>query len=470
MKKSLLLSSLVGLAALTAGGAWFAASAAPPMVAQPLVAQPLVGAQLRAPHVLLNVLPESAAPLPPQARNQLLLLHSSRGAGPIAIAKFAPEVLLQSKPGQSVAFHVEPNIAFEVRALSTEPTAGGGAIWRGEVAGARPDLPPGMATLVVQGGMVTGSIHAPNGDLYQVRPLPGGATAIVKFDYRAAPADEPESLKMKAPAPQARPTGDMGQGINPAFASQRLLLPAVRPITPVNLGVIYRCIPCILQPNYPVIDVLVAYTGSAQMAAGDINSLINLAVAETNDSFANSGVHARLRLVGTMPVNYDDSNKSFDQMVSDLATAPILAAVRNQRNAVRADIAVMIINNTAYCGMADAISATPDTAFAVVHYGCATGYYSFGHEIGHLLGARHDRFDDGTATPFAFGHGFQHHAASGGWRTIMSYRCGDGSCDPRLQYWSSPYVTHNGLPMGTVGFEDNVAVWNARAAIVAGFR
>lgn len=467
MKKSLLLSSLVGLAALTAGGAWLAASAAPPVVMT----------QLQAPHVLLNVLPEAAAPLPPQARNQLLLLHSSRGAGPISIAKFAPEILLQSKPGQSVAFHVEPNIAFEVRALSTEPAAGGGAIWRGEVAGARPDLPPGMATLIVQGGMVTGSIHAPNGDLYQVRPLPGGATAIVKFDYRAAPADEPETLKTRTPIMKplaAGPGADMRPGpnpaLNPAFLAQAKIVAPVRPVYNVNLGAIYRCIPCILQPSDPVIDVLVAYTGSAQAAAGDINSLINLAVTETNDSFANSGVHARLRLVGTMPVNYNDSNKSFDQMVSDLATSPMLGAVRSQRDAVRADIAVMIINNTAYCGMADAISATPDTAFAVVHYGCATGYYSFGHEIGHLLGARHDRVDDGTSTPFAFGHGFQHRAPTGGWRTIMSYRCGDGSCDPRLQYWSSPYVTHNGLPMGTVGFEDNVAVWNARAAIVAGFR
>jgi Metallo-peptidase family M12 len=468
MKKSLLLSSLVGLVALTAGGAWLAANAAPPMAMAPM----------QAPHVLLNVLPESAAPLPPQARNQLLLLHSSRGAGPIAIAKFAPEVLLQSKPGQSVAFHVEPNIAFEVRALSTEPAAGGGAIWRGEVPGARPDLPPGMATLIVQGGMVTGSIHAPNGDLYQVRPLPGGATAIVKFDYRAAPADEPDMMKLKAPpmmkpmagAPGADMRPALNPALNPALLAQARMVAPVRPVYNVNLGAIYRCIPCILQPSDPVIDVLVAYTGSAQMAAGDINSLINLAVTETNDSFANSGVHARLRLVGTMPVNYDDSNKSFDQMVSDLATSPALGVVRNQRNAVRADIAVMIINNTAYCGMADAISATPDTAFAVVHYGCATGYYSFGHEIGHLLGARHDRFDDGTSTPFAFGHGFQHRAPSGGWRTIMSYRCGDGSCDPRLQYWSSPYVVHNGLPMGTAGFEDNAAVWNARAAIVAGFR
>lgn len=463
MKKSLLLSSLVGLAALTAGGAWLAASAAPPMAMAPL----------QAPHVLLNVLPEASAPLPPQARNQLLLLHSSRGAGPISIAKFAPEILLQSKPGQSVAFHVEPNIAFEVRALSTEPSAGGGAIWRGEVAGARPDLPPGMATLIVQGGMVTGSIHAPNGDLYQVRPLPGGATAIVKFDYRAAPSDEPDVMKTRAPVVKpfaGGPMTDMRPGINPALAAQPALAVGPRPIANLNLGAIYRCIPCILQPNYPVIDVLVAYTGSAQAAAGDINSLINLAVAETNDSFANSGVHARLRLVGTMPVNYNDSNKTFDQMVSDLATSPMLGAVRSQRDAVHADIAVMIINNTAYCGMADAISATPDTAFAVVHYGCATGYYSFGHEIGHLIGARHDRVDDGTATPFAFGHGFQHRAATGGWRTIMSYRCADGSCDPRLPYWSTPYVVHNGLPMGTAGFEDNVAVWNARAPIVAAFR
>ena len=61
----------------------------------------------------------------------------------------------------------------------------------------------------------------------------------------------------------------------------------------------------------------------------------------------------------------------------------------------------------AIVGQADAIYADASSAFAIVDYDCATGYYSFGHELGHLQGARHDPNNDPTSTPFAYGHGYQ---------------------------------------------------------------
>lgn len=216
---------------------------------------------------------------------------------------------------------------------------------------------------------------------------------------------------------------------------------------------------------------MVGYTPSAAAASGDIASLINLAIAETNTSFTLSGVNAQVRLVGTMQVSYTESGKSYDTITNDWAgtSIPAIAAAHAQRDALHADIAVLIINQSDYCGEAAAIGATAANAFDIVHYSCATGYYSFGHEMGHLMGARHDLVDNSTSTPFSYGHGYQYRT-SPGWRTIMSYRCTDGSCDPRLQYWSSPSLTHNGHPMGSAASENNVAVWNARAATVAAFR
>ena len=55
----------------------------------------------------------------------------------------------------------------------------------------------------------------------------------------------------------------------------------------------------------------------------------------------------------------------------------------------------MWINNTDYCGLAWLMTSTASDfssrGFSVVHYGCATGYYSFAHEMGHNQGAHHDR-------------------------------------------------------------------------------
>ena len=45
------------------------------------------------------------------------------------------------------------------------------------------------------------------------------------------------------------------------------------------------------------------------------------------------------------------------------------------------------------------------------------------HEIGHLIGARHDQALDDSVMPFAFGHGFVNGKV---WRTMMSYK---DSCD-----------------------------------------
>ena len=132
----------------------------------------------------------------------------------------------------------------------------------------------------------------------------------------------------------------------------------------------------------------------------------------------------------------------------------------------------MIINQSDFCGLADAIMATASTAFVVVYYDCATGYYSFAHELGHLMGARHDENHDATTTPFAYGHGYEHPSSVSGqnFRTIMAYACNaPTSCDPRIQYWSNPNVKYNGVATGTAATNDNARVLIGTAATVAAF-
>jgi hypothetical protein len=146
--------------------------------------------------------------------------------------------------------------------------------------------------------------------------------------------------------------------------------------------------------------------------------------------------------------------------------------VHTQRDTLRADIVVLIINQDDWCGQAREIGANAAQAFVLVHWDCATGYYSFAHEVAHLTGARHDEETDGADTPYAYGHGFRHRAAApNGWRTIMGYACRTGvQCNPRLQFWSSPLSTHNAVAMGVAADADNRRVWNERAATLAAFR
>lgn len=56
-----------------------------------------------------------------------------------------------------------------------------------------------------------------------------------------------------------------------------------------------------------------------------------------------------------------------------------------------ADMTTMIVENTAYCGMAWVITDPTSTsqassAFSIVSYTCWNGYHSMAHELGHNMG------------------------------------------------------------------------------------
>ncbi|MGE8230842.1 zinc-dependent metalloprotease [Stenotrophomonas hibiscicola] len=203
---------------------------------------------------------------------------------------------------------------------------------------------------------------------------------------------------------------------------------------------------------------------------GNMQSLVQLAVAESNQGYVNSNVGITMQLARYETTNYTESG-SFD---TDLArfrgtSDGYMDSIHTSRNTYTADVGVLLINNSAYCGLASGIGSTASTAFAAVYWDCATGYYSFAHEIGHLQSARHDIATDPSTSPYAYGHGYRYEPSSGtGWRTIMAYNC-TRSC-PRLNYWSNPNISYNGIPMGNASTADNQRVLVNTKATIAGFR
>ena len=329
--------------------------------------------------------------------------------------------------GLSIA--LPDNRQASVNRSASDRIAPNATAWSGNVSGAA-----GQATLIVKDGNVTGTLRI-DGDLYRVEPVGDGVHALFKVDEGRFPPEHPPSFQQieKRPLPPAAPASNRSDA-KPADG-------------PVGL------------------DVLVAYTSSASGAVTDIATTIQLAVAEANQSYVNSGINIKLNLVDTMAVTYAEAGKSFDTILADFVA---MQPVRDRRDSSGADLVTMIINQTDYCGLADAIQATADTAYAIVHYDCATGYYSFAYELGHLMGARHDPATDSTTTPFAYGHGFQYVTPTTKWRTVMAYNCA-GGCT-RIQYWSNPNVSYGGVAMGTAAVNDNARVLNGTATTVAAFR
>lgn len=319
-------------------------------------------------------------------------------------------------------------------------TDDGTVVWEGNLnpvdtarlpAGEVANDPMNAVTLVRDGDFLTGNIRV-DGQLYAVRPLFDGRHVVVEVNEAKMPADHDET-EYRRMFDEAQPS-------------------SIAPSAQVRANTVVRA--------------LVNYTSAANNATPSMSGLINLAVSETNQGYANSGVTITLQLAGTGLVSYTETGNFSTELSRYRSTNDgYMDPIHAQRNSTAADVAVLIVNGSAYCGIGY-MNVTASSAFTVVARTCATGYYSFAHEIGHNFGANHDPAN-ASGSPYAYGHGYQYPAGS--WRTIMAYACASVSCT-RLNNWSNPNITRNGVPMGTAATHNNARVLNQRAATVAAFR
>jgi hypothetical protein len=186
-----------------------------------------------------------------------------------------------------------------------------------------------------------------------------------------------------------------------------------------------------------------------------MESLIALAVTETNQSYVNSGLTQRISLAQAIETAPGDARNQFS---ADLSALQNLAdgkfdELDAARNEFLADTVALIIENSSSCGLGY-LNSSATSAFTVTHRTCATGYYSFGHELGHNLSAHHDWYVADCASGGSCPHNKGFINLAGRWRTVMAYNdlCSEtapGTYCNRLPYWSNPNINYQGVtPMG----------------------
>ncbi|AOD15822.1 zinc-dependent metalloprotease [Xanthomonas fragariae] len=294
--------------------------------------------------------------------------------------------------------------------------------------------PLNSAILVLSGDTITGTIRYA-GKLYRLRPLADGRHVLVQVEESRLPQEHPAeySLLPKIEMPSdGRVTAAAASSGSPA--TTRVLVVATK-------------------------QAVTAYGGNMQ-------SLVQLAVAEANQGYINSNVGITLQLARYETTSYTETgNFTTDLQRFRVTNDGYMDSIHTSRNTYTADVGVIVLNNSSYCGLASGIGSTAATAFASVYWDCATGYYSFAHEIGHLQSTRHDATNDPGTSPYAYGHGYRY---GNSWRTIMAYDCTSGC--PRLNYWSNPNISYNRVPMGNASTADNQRVLVNTKATIAGFR
>ena len=216
--------------------------------------------------------------------------------------------------------------------------------------------------------------------------------------------------------------------------------------------------------------VLVLCTTDALSHASNIKNMLWLAVDLTNQSFINSNIDYEIELVYSGVTKYGPSCETGGMLRKLIAPDDgFFDEIHTLRDTYSADICVLLYYCAEDCGMVPGFGVSADSAFCVVNINndCLTTNYSLGHEIGHLLGCRHQLEADPRLYPFEYGHGYVHPEKK--WRTIMAIPTQTDTC-LRIQYWSNPNLFYNGDPMGTEERYNSARVWNEQSNYVMTFR
>lgn len=328
--------------------------------------------------------------------------------------------------------------------------------WIGKVSGV--DDSEVALVINIAKGIAVGSIVMP-GALYRIRYAGQSVHVVEEVDTQAFPEDLVMKAKKLRPgtmdATEEGGIGDDAAGTSSAVTS----------------------LSGAAADSAATVDVMVLYTPAARVSAGGttaINALIDLAMTETNQGYANSGVLHRLRLVHKQEVAYTEtSGNAFVDALNHVTNNATVAALRNT---YAADLVALVIEHNALCGVGWLLNNSPAYGFSVTARNCATGHYSFGHEVGHNLGAEHDWAapDAVNFSAISFNHGYI--APDSAWRTIMAYAngCAAGRPCTRLNRWANPDLTFNGvstgIAQGQIHAADNRKALNNGAPIVANFR
>jgi peptidyl-Asp metalloendopeptidase len=316
-------------------------------------------------------------------------------------------------------------------------------------------------TLVWGGGVLVGSVVGPDG-FYRIHYTPSGVHVIEEMDSTVLPEEAAPTQIEYLPAPGVR------SEVPELESSRQQSIEA----TAENA---LQTVTAALADDGTTFDILVVYTPAARNAEGGtagIQNLIALGITETNTSFANSAVIPRLRLVATAEVAYTETGSlETDRDRLQRPADGFMDNVHALRNANRADMVQLLVEGGDACGISFLMPGSNNRdfeawGFAVTQRLCVSPNYSFGHELGHIMGCNHAPGDPTGTGAFTSSFGYKDPGHL--FRTIMAYECSAPFC-PRILHWSNPNVTSNGQVTGS-STQNNAESINAVRHVVSNFR
>lgn len=231
--------------------------------------------------------------------------------------------------------------------------------------------------------------------------------------------------------------------------------------------------------------ILVLYTEKAETRVNSIFSTIQKSINYTNQAFINSSTSScdfSLDLVAYEQIDIDESFKDFSFVLDEVRDDPVAKARRNHHDA---DLVVLLVDRVAMAyestrGIA-VLGPSGGHAYAVVDSWTANkGGLAFAHEVGHLIGCRHEICSATLATPncdnfLAFpehAHTWNYLAGSSNYQVnVQKQTIMYGDFNPnQVQHFSNPDIEIDGHSTGIADEIDNHRKLEERSCHVANFK
>lgn len=197
-----------------------------------------------------------------------------------------------------------------------------------------------------------------------------------------------------------------------------------------------------------MVDIMFVYTAVARDAAGgvsQIESRIELAITDANNSYQNSAIAPRIRSIRKAFIDYTETGQGQFVDLPRLTTPGdgFLDSVHADRDTYGADLVSLWVDWLEAGGVAYSMAGLPVEDYHITGFSVMRqSQYVFNvlaHEVGHNFGCDHDRANTGGGALFNYSFGYREPGNL--WHDIMAYDPGQV-----IPYFSNPDLFYNGPP------------------------